>query len=63
MNWTAMTAIIALAALEGVALATHTDGAMFGIVIAAIAGLGGFQVHKWTAGRHQDKQPTKKEGE
>ncbi len=63
MNWTAITAIIALAALEGVALATHTGGAELGVVIAAIAGLGGYQVGKVVQVRRQDKQPTKKEGE
>ena len=63
MNWTAMTAIIALAALEGVALATHTDGAMFGVVITAIAGLGGYQVGKVIQVRRQDKQPTNEEGQ
>jgi len=39
-----MTAIICLALLEGWALYNGIDGTLFGIVIAAIAGLAG-----WTA--------------
>lgn len=38
------TAIIAVAVMETTALLTKTDGALFGIAIAAIAGLGGFVV-------------------
>jgi len=53
---TPIVAILALAALEGIALATHTDGAAFGIVIAAIAGLGGYQVKKIVSNRQQIKE-------
>lgn len=35
-------AIIAITLLEGVAVWTGTDGAAFGVAIAAIAGLGGY---------------------
>jgi len=38
----AITAIACLTTLEIVALVQGVDGALFGIVIAAIAGLGGY---------------------
>lgn len=62
MNWTAITAIITLAALEAVALLKGINGATLSLIIAAIAGLGGFEVHKWTASRQQKKQSAKEEG-
>ena len=42
-----LAAIGALALLECVALLTHTDGAFFMPVIAAIAGLAGYSVGKY----------------
>lgn len=62
MNWTAIGAIIALCAIEITALMKGVNGAGFGIIIASIAGLGGFEVHKWTASRQQKKHATKDEG-
>ncbi|GAJ05869.1 unnamed protein product [marine sediment metagenome] len=62
MNWTTITAILALLALETVALLKGVNGAYLSIVITAIAGLGGYQVGKVITARRQDKQPTKKEG-
>lgn len=56
-------AIVAITALEGFALARGVNGTGLSLALAAIAGLGGFQVHKWTASRRQDKQPMKEEGE
>lgn len=38
----AMTAILCLAALELYALNQHIDGAMFGAITAAIAGIAGY---------------------
>jgi len=37
-----LTAIVAIVILEALAIINHIDGALFGIAIAAIAGLGGF---------------------
>ncbi|MBA7572609.1 hypothetical protein ES708_14392 [subsurface metagenome] len=62
MNWTTITAIIALAALEIVALLKGVNGAYLAIVITAIAGLGGYQVGKVITTKRQVKQPTKEEG-
>ncbi|MBA7640079.1 hypothetical protein ES703_47744 [subsurface metagenome] len=44
MIWTPVVAIICIAGLEALALVKGVDGAMMGIVIAAIAGLGGYGV-------------------
>lgn len=57
MNWTTITAIIALLALETVALLKGVNGAYLAIVITAIAGLGGYQVGKVITTKRQDKQP------
>ncbi|GAH21603.1 unnamed protein product [marine sediment metagenome] len=38
----AIIAIVAIALLEGYAIYTGIDGALFGVAIAAIAGLGGY---------------------
>jgi len=44
MIWTPIIAIIAIATLEAIALLNNVDGALFGIAIAAISGLGGYQI-------------------
>lgn len=44
MIWTPIVAIVCIAGLEALALAKGVDGALMGIVIAAIAGLGGYGV-------------------
>lgn len=44
MKFVPIIAIICITALEWVALLNGVDGALFGIVIAAIAGLGGYQI-------------------
>ena len=44
MKWTPIIAIVCITALEIVALWQGIDGAVFGIVIAALAGLGGYQL-------------------
>ncbi|KKM13589.1 hypothetical protein LCGC14_1714740 [marine sediment metagenome] len=44
MKWTPIVAMICISALEGIALWRGVDGAVFGIVIAALAGLGGFSL-------------------
>lgn len=49
----AVIAMICITALEVVAILKGIDGAVFGIAIAAIAGLGGYEVH---AARMESKQ-------
>ncbi len=44
MKWTPIAAMFFIAILEGIALWRGVDGAVFGIVIAALAGLGGFSL-------------------
>lgn len=44
MKWTPMVAIICIAGLEALALLRGIDGAVFGIVVAALAGLGGYEL-------------------
>lgn len=63
MNWTAIVAILSITVLELYALSQGINGLMLSGGLVVIAGLGGFQVHKWTASRHQEKHPTKEEGE
>lgn len=38
------TAILGIVILEGIALATHTDGAFFGPAIAVIGGIAGYEL-------------------
>ena len=44
MKWTPIIAMVCIVALEIVALVKGLDGAMFGVVIAAVAGLGGYEI-------------------
>jgi len=44
MKWTPIVAMICIAGLEIVALCKGVNGAVFGIVIAALAGLGGYEI-------------------
>jgi len=44
MKWTPIVAMGCITALEVVALCKGVDGAVFGIVIAALAGLGGYEI-------------------
>ncbi len=44
MKWTPIAAMILIATLEGIALWRGVDGAVFGFVIAALAGLGGYEI-------------------
>lgn len=44
MKWIPIIAMGCITALESVALIKGIDGAVFGIVIAALAGLGGYQL-------------------
>lgn len=44
MKWTPLLAMVCITALEVVALCKGINGAVFGIVIAALAGLGGYEI-------------------
>jgi len=44
MKWTPVVAMICIAGLEALAMYKGVNGATFGLVIAALAGLGGYQV-------------------
>ena len=44
MKWTPVIAMVCITALEVIALLKGVDGAVFGIVIAALAGLGGYEI-------------------
>lgn len=46
MNYKVIVAIAAITLLEIVALITHTNGVLLGAAIAAIAGLGGFEISR-----------------
>lgn len=51
----AVIAMICITALEVVAILCNIDGAVFGIAIAAIAGLGGYEVHAARVNQQKDK--------
>jgi len=44
MKWTPLAAILAITIIECVALLKGVDGLLFSLAVAAISGLGGFQV-------------------
>jgi len=44
MKWTVIVAIVCIAGLEALAMVKGVNGALFGIAIAAISGLGGYQI-------------------
>lgn len=44
MKWTVIVAIVCIAGLEAFAIFQGINGATLGIVVAAIAGLGGYEV-------------------
>ena len=48
-------AIICITALEVVAMLCDIDGAAFGVAIAAVAGLGGYEVHAARVQQKKDK--------
>lgn len=55
MKWTPIVAIIAIAGLEVLAIFQGINGAVFGIVVAAIAGLGGYEIKVLRDKRKGDK--------
>ena len=44
---TPIIAIIAIVVLEGIALWQHVNGALLGLALVAISGLGGFQLKSY----------------
>lgn len=44
MKWTPIVAMVCIAGLEAFAMVKGVNGAVFGIAIAAIAGLGGYEI-------------------
>ena len=44
MKWTPIAAMICIAGLEALALVKGVDGATLGLVVAALAGLGGYEL-------------------
>ena len=55
MKWTPIVAMICIAGLEIAALCKGIDGAIFGIVIAALAGLGGYEIKVLQERRREKK--------
>lgn len=55
MKWTPIIAIICIAVLEALALIKNIDGAIFGIAITAIAGLGGYEIKTYIDKRRGNK--------
>ncbi len=44
MKWTPIVAMVCIAGLEALAMVKGINGAVFGIVVAALAGLGGYEL-------------------
>lgn len=44
MKWTPIAAMLCIAGLEAFAISQGVNGAVLGIVVAAIAGLGGYEL-------------------
>lgn len=49
MKPTVIIAILCITTLEVIAMILGVNGALFGLAIAAIAGLGGYEIHKLRA--------------
>ena len=44
MKWTPVIAMVCISGLEGIAMFRGIDGATLGLVVAALAGLGGYEL-------------------
>jgi len=55
MKWTPVIAMVCIAGLEAFALAQGVDGVGFGLVIAALAGLGGYELKAYRDKQKGDK--------
>jgi len=51
---TPIAAILTIGVLEGIALSRDMDGALFGLAVAAISGLGGYEL-KTLVGKRREK--------
>lgn len=56
MKLVPITAIVCITGLEGIALWQGIDGVLFGVAIAAISGLGGYQVKALRNQRAEEKK-------
>lgn len=55
MKWTPCLAIVVIGILEVVAMFKGIDGALFGLAITAVAGLGGYQIKSYLDRRREGK--------
>ena len=55
MKWTPIIAMLCIVALEAIALIKGIDGAVFGIVVTALAGLGGYEAKVFLDKRREGK--------
>ena len=46
MKWTPIIAILCIASLEALAIMQGVNGALMGVAVAAIAGLGGYELKR-----------------
>lgn len=53
-NDKAFISMVLIAILEACAILKDMDGALFGVVIAALAGLGGYELGKRTSSEHEE---------
>lgn len=47
MKWTPIVAILCIAGLEAFAISQGVNGAILSLAVAAIAGLGGYEIKLW----------------
>ena len=47
MKWIPIVAMVCIAGLEAFAISQDIDGTVLGVVVAAIAGLGGYELKAW----------------
>ncbi|MBA7568150.1 hypothetical protein ES708_09871 [subsurface metagenome] len=55
MKWTPIVAMICIAGLEALALVKGVDGALLGLAITALAGLGGYELKVLVDKRREKK--------
>ena len=60
MNWTPVIAMLCIAGLEALAITQNVDGAVLGIVVAALAGLGGYELKSYREKRKEGKRYAKR---
>lgn len=56
MKWTPVIAMVCITTLEAIALILEVDGATLGIVIAALAALGGFELKAYIDKQREGKK-------